>query len=93
MAKSLIVTLLNFGFRSLDGRLNNPKAIFNGAAGENMLRLSGNGYADKISELSGSCTAQQQAGSTCPFPKENNGTGSNRPNPRVVSNVLMKQVS
>ncbi|XP_065062954.1 peroxinectin A-like isoform X2 [Rhopilema esculentum] len=77
--------------RSLDGRLNNPKAIFNGAVGENMLRLSGNGYADKISELSGSCTAQQKAGSTCPFPKENNGTGSNRPNPRVVSNVLMKQ--
>ena len=79
-------------FRTLDGRLNNPKNIFNGAVGENLLRLSGNGYADKVSIPSGACSEQQRLKRTCPFPKENNGTGSNRPNPRVISNTLMRQV-
>lgn len=79
-------------FRTLDGRLNNPKKIFNGAAGENLIRLAGNGYADKVYTLSGACTKQQIDAKTCPFPKENNGTGSNRPNPRVISNTLFRQV-
>jgi len=77
--------------RTLDGRLNNPIKIFNGAVGENLLRLSGNGFADKVSVPAGACSKQQRTGNTCPFPKENNGTGSNRPNPRVISNKLMSQ--
>ena len=82
-----------FYLRTLDGRLNNPKKIFNGAVGENLLRLAGNGYADKIFMPSGACSMSQRLKSTCPFPKENNGTGSNRPNPRVISNTLIRQVS
>ena len=82
----------SFYFRTLDGRLNNPRKIFNGAVGENLLRLAGNGYADKVFMPSGACSVNQRLKNTCPFPKENNGTGSNRPNPRVISNTLMRQV-
>ena len=78
--------------RTLDGRLNNPKKIFNGAVGEDLLRLSVNGYADKRFVLSGACSPSQRQSKTCPFPKENNGTGSNRPNPRVISNSIVSQV-
>ena len=47
---------------------------------------------DGVSAPSGSCTAKQRSQSTCLYPKENNGTGSNWPNPRLISNVLLRQV-
>jgi len=77
--------------RTLDGRLNNPNKIFNGAVGEKLIRLSGNGFADKVFVPAGACSMRQRTRNTCPFPKENNGTGSNRPNPRVISNTLLRQ--
>ncbi len=66
--------------------------IFLGAAGENLIRLSPNGYIDNISIPSGACTPEQIKLGTCPFPAEFSGTGSNRPNARVISNVLLRQV-
>ena len=66
--------------------------IFLGAAGENLIRQSPNGYLDNISIPSGACTPEQIELGTCPFPAEFNGTGSNRPNARVISNVLLRQV-
>eukprot|EP00794_Sanderia_malayensis_P005388 gene5388-6061_t len=77
--------------RTLDGRLNHEKKLFQGARGENLIRLSGNGFADNISVPSGACTAAQRSATRCPFPNEYNGTGSNRPNARVISNFLIAQ--
>ncbi len=72
--------------------MNNKKKIFLGAAGENFKRLAGDAYVDGISVPAGACTVEQIETDTCPFPAEFNGTGSNRPNPRMISNVLLAQV-
>ena len=78
--------------RTLDGRLNNKKNIFLGAAGENLIRLAPDAYLDGISIPTGACTPEQLDLGTCPFPDEFSGLGSNLPNARVISNVLLRQV-
>ena len=83
---------LIFYHRTLDGRLNNPINIFNGAVGENLRRLSKSRFADGVYVPAGACSKEQRKSNTCPFPKENNGTGSNRPSPRLISNTLLRQV-
>lgn len=84
-------SLLTF-YRTLDGRLNNIKDVFLGAAGENLIRLAPNAYVDGISIPTGACTPKQLDLGTCPFPDEFSGLGSNRPNARVISNTLLRQV-
>ena len=86
------LTIIVLSCRTLDGRLNNKKKIFLGAAGENFGRLAGNAYLDNIDIPAGACSKKQRITGTCPFPAEFSGIGSNRPNPRVISNVLLAQV-
>ena len=63
-----------------------------GSVSQPLIHLAPRSYADKVSDPAGACSLDQRINNTCPYPNELSGLGSNRPSPRLISNVLMKQV-
>uniref|UniRef100_V9GVG1 Peroxinectin n=1 Tax=Hydra vulgaris TaxID=6087 RepID=V9GVG1_HYDVU len=78
--------------RRLDGKSNNMGNVNWGSVSQPLIQLAPRFYADNISDPASACSLTQRINSNCPYPKEFSGLGSNRPSPRLISNVLMKQI-
>lgn len=63
-----------------------------GAVRENLRRRSSPAYTDGIASPASVCVAEQRKNNTCAYSQEYSSYGSTRPSPRVISNVLFRQI-
>ncbi|XP_065655508.1 uncharacterized protein LOC100209490 isoform X5 [Hydra vulgaris] len=77
--------------RQFNGKLNNKNNADWGSVFQPLVQIVLQSYSDNISKPASACSADQKKDLKCLYPEELGGLGSNRPSPRYISNILMKQ--